>query len=383
MPPEPHKETETMIDTSFESTTPTTHHAFSPSSLNRLRDCPGSYVMQLGLEETATPESSEGTMLHDRIARKDFSNLTPEQEEMCELCLKEIDSVLKMSTCMNTDVVHEKHLTVKDAEGNTVTSGTADVVIIEKEGTDTVKGLTVIDWKFGRTPVADVGHNLQLAAYALGAMQRYGATSCRAIIFQPRIKNRSEYTFTKAGAILSNISAVIARANSDKVVLQAGDQCKYCLAKSKCPAFSKMFQALMLPEDGTSQELDPATLLDYWNKAKIIEKAIAQLKLKVEEYVTEHGALGEWHWKEKPGNREFTSVSMLMSRLSGVLTPAEFIGACKVSVTSIVTMLVDKMQAESAAKGLKLTKTDAKKQVENQLADLIQRGKPTKTLVQD
>jgi len=372
-----------MIDTSFESTTPTTHHAFSPSSLNRLRDCPGSYVMQLGLEETATPESSEGTMLHDRIARKDFSNLTPEQEEMCELCLKEIDSVLKMSTCMNTDVVHEKHLVVKDAEGNTVTSGTADVVIIEKEGTDTVKGLTVIDWKFGRTPVADVGHNLQLAAYALGAMQRYGATSCRAIIFQPRIKNRSEYTFTKAGAILSNISAVIARANSDKVVLQAGDQCKYCLAKEKCPAFSKMFRALMLPEESNGEIVDPAQLLDYWNKCKIIEKAIAQLKLKVEEYVTEHGSLGDWHWKEKPGNREFTSIQMLMSRLAGVLTPAEFIGACKVSVTNIVTMLVDKMLAENAAKGIKMTKTDAKKQVESQLADLIQRGKPTKTLVQD
>ena len=31
-------------------------------------------------------------MLHDRIARRDFSDLTAEQEEMCELCLKEIES---------------------------------------------------------------------------------------------------------------------------------------------------------------------------------------------------------------------------------------------------------------------------------------------------
>lgn len=363
-----------MIDTTF-STTPTEHHPFSPSSLNRLKECTGSYLMQLGLEETPTPESSEGTMLHDRIARHDFSDLTSEQEEMCELCMKELQ--ILTASVHSPEVYHEKRLSVVNSDGYVITSGTADVVIVGTEEDD----LIVIDWKFGRTPVSDVAENLQLAAYALAAMKKYGKKSCRAVIFQPRIKNRSEYTFTKPEAILKNIMAVIARANSDKVVLQAGDACKYCLAKAKCPAFEKMFGSMLAvpPSYAPSAE----QLLDYWNKAKIVEKAIAQLKQAVETYVTENGALGPWHWKEKPGNREFTDIQALMDRLSDVLTPGEFVGACKVSVTAIIGMLVDKMQAESSAKGIKLTKTDAKKQIESQLADLIQRGKPTKTLVQE
>ena len=363
-----------MIDTAL-ITTPTYHHPFSPSSLDRLKACPGSWFMQQGMPREESEEADEGTMLHDKVARGDLSGLTTEQEELVRACL----DYLKDKVDDDTEVIYEMPLDIRGSSGDIITSGTADVVIIHRGDDERIKLVEIIDWKFGRTPVKDVSRNLQLAAYALGVMQRYGVTECYAHIFQPRIHGVSGYLFTKPENIMYNIETVIKRAKSDTVVLDAGDHCKYCLAKAKCPAFAKVFAAVdAYHEDALS---NPDTLLDLWNKSKVVEKYLAKIKEAVEAYVTEHGELGGWHWKEKPGNREIKDVPALMNRVGDVISPSEFYGTCKVSVASIIGLLVDKLMAESKAQGLKATKAETKRQVEDQLSDLITRGKATRTLV--
>ena len=45
--------------------------------------------------------------------------------------------------------------------------------------------------------------------------------------------------------------------------------------------------------------------------------------------------------------------------------------------------MTEKFVAIAKAEGIKLTKTEAKKRAEQEIADLIRRGKPTRTLVKE
>jgi len=371
----------TTLEVEATTTTPTFHVAFSPSSLNQYRECPGAYYMQLGFPAETSPEADEGTMLHDRVARHDVNGLTAEQEEQVQKCFALLDEIAKIG---NVEFLFEQRLTAYAEDGKTIlTQGTADVVVLIKDDAGNVIAAKVIDWKFGRNKVLEVMQNLQLAPYALAVMQKYGLTACEAIVFQPRLNFKDAYTFTNAQAIIHNVSAVIERSQSDKLVLNAGDACRWCKAKSVCPAFGRVFGALTTLDDKTTMPTDPEALYTLWSKKQIVEKYIKQIEEAVKAFVTEHGSLFGLHFVEKAGLREFNDFEKLTDRIGSVLTEKEFLSACKISVTQIVSMLSEKLIAQHAANGVKLTKVNAKKQIEEQLSDLIVRGKPTKTLVQD
>lgn len=350
------------------------HHKYSPSRLQQLKECPGSARMQEGLPDVKTPEADEGTMLHEHVARRNLDGLNAEQESLVRECLAFLDRMIAEGG-EGVQVFYEVRLEIKKG-AKVLTWGTADVVLIYPNGK-----AKVIDWKFGRTPVTEAARNLQLASYALGVMQKYGVKEVEVFVFQPRIHAVTSYNFTKPDAIAHNIGLVIYAAEEKRLVLNAGDACRYCLAKSICPAFRAEFASL---DAAPSRDLsDPATLLDYWEKSKVVERFIKEIKEAVEAYVEEHGDLGGWKIKEKPGNREITDVPGLAERLSDLLTPREFATACKVSVTSIIDQIVQKVVAHAQAEGIKLTKTDAKKNAEAMLSEFIRRGKPTRTLVKE
>ena len=377
-----------MIDTntieveSVATTTPTYHVPFSPSSLNQYRECPGAYYMQLGFPRETSPEADEGTMLHDCVARHDVSGLNAEQEEQVQKCFALLDEI--KAKYKNVEILFEQRVTAYAEDGKTeLTSGTIDVVILIKDDNGSVIGVKIIDWKFGRQKVIEVMRNLQLAPYALAVMQKYWQNECEAIVFQSRLNYKDSYTFTNQQAIIHNVSAVIERAKSEKLVLNAGEACRWCKAKSVCPAFGRVFGALTTTDDKTTMPTDPEALYTLWSKKQIVEKYIKQIEEAVKSFVTEHGSLFDLHFVEKAGNREFNDVDKLTERIGDLLTKKEFLSACKISVTQIVSMLSEKLIAQNAANGVKLTKVNAKKQIEEQLADLIVRGKPTKTLAQD
>ena len=351
------------------------HHKYSPSRLQQLKECPGSARMQEGLPEVRTPEADEGTMLHERVATRNLAGLTTEQETLVRECLAFVDGLIAKGG-EGVQVFYEVRLEIKRVDGKVLTYGTADVVILYPDGT-----AKVVDWKFGRTPVTEAARNLQLASYAVGVMQKYNVSAVEVIVFQPRIHAVTSYTFTKPANILHNIGLVIAAAEDDRLVLNAGDACRYCTAKAICPAFRAKFSAL----DGSEKRdlTDPAILLEYWEKSKVVERFIKEVKEAVEAYVEENGELGGWKFKEKPGNREITDVPGLAEKLSELLTAREFASACKVSVTGIIDQIVQKTVAAATAEGIKLTKTDAKKNAEAMLSEFIRRGKPTRTLVKE
>lgn len=358
---------------------PDTHHLYSPSRLQRIHDCPGSVRMESMCPPVEkTPDATEGTMLHERIAMLIkgesgvLDGLDSEQAAAIESCHDFLKTLMR-----DGDQIHiEYHVEVQDEHGEPLTEGTLDVALIHTDNT-----ADIIDWKFGRTPVEEAPNNYQGASYSLGVFQRFGVDAVTFHIYQPRINAHSQYTFTNPKNILTNIHNIINRAKSPELILNAGDTaCRYCAAKSICPAFSARFRALEPTQNETSALADPAVLLDYWNRAQVVDRFLKELKEAVTDYCKEHGNLGEWYIQERAGRREITNTVELCTRLNSYITAAEWRQCNTVNLGKLNDMLIEKMKAAATASGEKLTTKAAKDKVEELIGDLIQRGEPSAVL---
>ena len=350
----------------------TIHHPFSPSTLNRLSLCSGSWKMTKDLPEPPQSEdASEGTMLHALIASNDgeafekqLASLTEEQQSAVVDCLS-----FRMGLHDDADkVMSEYHTSVKDEDGNEITAGWIDFVVIHPDNT-----ADIVDWKFGRTPVPDANRNFQLAAYSLGIMQEFGVTAVTAHIFQPRISQHTFYTFEKPIAILVNLKRIIAQAQSDTIHLTASDEaCRYCKAASTCPACNARYG--LVPADIQQNMLtDPAKLLVLWERAQMASKLVDAIKTAVTDYIKEHGSLGDWTLEQRAGRREFNDNHAVLTRVCNILSRDDLSECYSISVNSVIDKLADVFLANAKYNGEKLLKKDAKKQAESLLDGLIVR----------
>jgi hypothetical protein len=319
-----------------------------------------------------TPDATEGTMLHERVANGDLSGLDSEQSQAVESCLDFAKSLMRDGDLSKAEV----HLKMLDEQNELLTEGTADFVIIHADDT-----AELVDWKFGRTLVEEAPNNYQLAAYALGVFQAYGVDSVTCHIYQPRAYHHSQYTFSYPQNIQKNLQNIISLAKAPELILNAGDNaCRYCAAKSICPAFSARFRALEPTQGETRALSDPAVLLDYWNRAQVVERFLKELKEAVTDYVKEHGRLGDWYIQERAGKREITNTVELCTRLNSYITAAEWRQCNTVNLGKLTDLIVEKLKAAATANGEKLTTKAAKDKVESLIGDLIQRGEPSAVL---
>ena len=355
------------------------HHEFSPSRLNQFAICPGAYRMQLGLTETKSPDAEEGTMLHAKVASKDIDGLNAEQAAAVQFCLDYLEKLMRDREAETgrkvVRLLFEEKVEIEDEDGNLLTSGIADVVVVYDDQTG-----DVIDWKFGRGEVTAVKENYQTAAYSVGVAQRYNLIAVTAHIVQPRIYKTDSFTFRYLHTVMSAVRHVINEAASTgKLILNPTENgCKYCLAKSICPAFAARFSAIAKIEKRDLS--NPDVLLDYWEKSQVVEKFIADVKKAVTEYVAEHGRLGNWVLTERAGKREIRDTAALYDRVSGLLTSQELAECYTVSVTAILDKLASGAVTRAAATGVKLSMKKAREDAEALLGELIVKGKPSQTL---
>lgn len=356
-----------------------THHLYSPSRLQRIHDCPGSVRMESMCPPVEkTPDATEGTMLHERIAALikgesgALDGLDSEQSAAVESC----HDFLKTLMREGDQIYIEYHVDVQDEHGEILTDGTLDVALIHTD-----KTADIIDWKFGRTIVEEAANNYQGASYSLAIFQLFNVSAVTFHVYQPRVFRHTEYTFTNPRNILTNIRNIINRAKAPELILNAGDAaCRYCAAKSICPAFSARFRALETTQDETRDLSNPAVLLDYWNRAQVVERFLKELKEAVTDYCKEHGNLGEWYIQERAGRREITNTVELCTRLNSYITAAEWRQCNTVNLGKLTDLIVEKLKAAATANGEKLTTKAAKDKVESLIGDLIQRGEPSAVL---
>ncbi len=350
------------------------HHEFSPSRLEQFRLCPGSYVMQQGIPDEESEWAAEGTLLHDAVATGKKDGLNAEQIEMVDKCREFADSMI----IPGSTYTPEQKFDIKDSDGTVLTYGTADAVIYDEQ----TKTLTVIDWKFGYTPVDNVNENIQLACYAVGAMEHYGVNTCDCWVFQPRLYRKSHHLFSHPKAVKANIKSIIKAATDDRMTLIASEKaCRYCRARLNCPAFRIEFQKMAATKG--NYDLSNIKHLEYlYDASKAVKSFINEIERTVKKVIEEAGSCGKYAFHVSDGAREIKDLNSLYSAVKDLVTPREFNKVCKVTLGKFETLVADKLVAEARSKGEKLTKTNARKQCYGMIADLITRGKSTKKIVE-
>lgn len=345
------------------------HHPFSPSTLQRLSLCPGSWRMTKDIPEPPqSDDAAEGTKLHEAIATGCLDDLDAEQQAAVTACDEFAESLIYPTDTIPLETICEYKVAIEDEDG-ILTEGIVDFAVIHSD-----KTADLVDWKFGRTPAPDANKNFQLAAYALGIMQKFGCHSVTAHIFQPRIHAHTSYTFTNAEAILHNIRFIINRAKQDSILLCASDEaCRYCRAASTCPACNQRYG--LVPADVQNNMLsDPAKLLDLWERSQMASKLVDAIKAVVTDYIKEHGSLGDWTLEPRAGKREIRDTTELYQRISGLLNSHDLAECYSVKVNAILDKLTERIQKTAEHNNVKILKKDAKKQAEDMIEDLLVRA---------
>lgn len=252
-----------------------THAVRAPSSTKRRELCPGSTVLEAGMDRGATRYSAEGTVAHQvmelcilekrnaeayvgRVFEADGFRFTVgmEMADAVNECLAYVE--LFVSSDYDDILMAETAVPIGHISGEPGAEGTSDVVGISDSG----KRLVVLDLKYGKGVTVFVrdehgGLNKQLGYYALGALELLrdlypGIEEVTLGIMQPRTFNFDTVTVTVAELLelREEIEAVERKCDAAELIadpeqlLIAGllnpsfDACQFCKAKKAgtCPA---------------------------------------------------------------------------------------------------------------------------------------------------
>lgn len=248
-----------------------THHKNSPSKLPYLAECAG-----FTSDETGDKDAAEkGTQLHeymDAILARYLADtkkplLTHLNEYLVGIAIDESDrgllvycvrALVRWLGAPGANTLHEIKVRIHRGDGEVLTSGHLDVLIIFPQGT----GL-LLDYKFGWLPVKDAAINEQGIAYALGAFEAYPHLKVIGVQFiQPRLARISEALIKREDvpAKHEQLSHIIERAvyfqrlgftPETRGMLQTGSHCTYCkhTVEGTCPARLEVLRAVATAQD--------------------------------------------------------------------------------------------------------------------------------------
>jgi hypothetical protein len=225
--------------------------------------------MQKGLPDIKTKESEQGDRLHGYRAHPDWERRILPQEEQDLLRIAE----RLEKQIFETIGLQGEYIDAREAEmHDDLISGHPDLIrtYYKPEVATTV----IIDDKFGWSPVAPADVNLQLRAYAILAT----APTVYVAISQPRLPFADRITIAKydenAKAFARvQIEKILQRTEDPDAPLVPGEeQCRYCRARSICPALREAVTQEMVP-------FEELAMREEFSKPKmlaIVEARLAQ-----------------------------------------------------------------------------------------------------------
>lgn len=348
------------------------HHPFSPSKLERIELCPGSYVLSQGANEKEEDAAIEGTLLHSFVEPdKDLAALTEEQKDLVMSCRLFVDEL----KARYPEVTHwEYESPVKLVQDFTLlTAGTADLVGVAPDY------IVIADWKFGFKETTHAQENVQLLAYAASKMQALLRPLAEIHIYHPRLKFESMGRMD--AQLLANTVHRIKKIRDtalDNKSLQLNPSekaCEYCKAKSICPAIKA--QSLALATTHSSQVVNPAIMADLLTKAKMVKKWAESVEYHAKNMAFELGGLPGFKLRETKGHREIKDTQKAFNLICAYMAPEEFMAHCEVSVASLESAFIAKTRKDDPA----ITVIAAKSRFETLLLPVIDRKQSSKSLV--
>lgn len=255
----------------------TGHAKYSPSSLYRTLECPGSVELAAKCPpEPDSPAAKEGTDTHTcleillkngagkQLATERFlTEKYPLQMVMhAAWAAREIWKLKPKGATLLSETRSELFHIDKELHG------TADAVIMEDFGE-----LHVIDYKNGRMPV-EVEDNPQLVAYAIGIAHKwdYNFESVTHTVMQPRANHLAgpirswKTTIPNLHQWADRIKKGIALSKRPKAPFKTGKHCFFCPAKKICrvydPEAARMDRSIFITQASPEQRRKQL-LLDF------------------------------------------------------------------------------------------------------------------------
>lgn len=342
----------------------------SASGMQRLVLCPGSWLAEKGYPEESSEASEAGTRLHAHMEHGTLPEDATEAEavEWCraqEVALAE--KYLGWGSAADEKCLREQRWWFKD-----VFSGQADVVYV-------ANGMAlVLDYKFGRVPVAAARDNMQLAALALLALKMLpdvNVVFCG--ILQP-FASRQEpgvvrYHREVNGQLECYFMQAVAKAEMAEARRVPGEvQCRYCKAKADCPACNMLLVQ--------QTQVDVAAAWPDWAPEKKAEAVkLAGLAKKWAEAVERKAKADLKNGLEIPGcsltagKRSFKvndaqGAFAVLARELGI-SGEEFAGCCSVKISEL-DKVVHKRRCERADDGTKVLVKESAAWLREQLAEV-------------
>jgi hypothetical protein len=247
------------------------HAVVAPSSIKYVWECP-SFIPTGG----DNPQALEGTACHEATEVGD-------PHKAPEGCERLVEKALAYQAKLKEDNPNaEWRLEVRVYTHEPDVWGTVDVLGYDPE----FRKVILCDWKFGFNYVDEARSNLQLATYAVGAVNSEypDAKTVEVHLANPRRNEISDHTYNLVGIekLKKQISEVVAKRNAEagKTFHPYGDACLYCkLADGSCPVLNKtLLQPLVRPELALPDQLDPSSMTDEeLARALDAEKTVGEL----------------------------------------------------------------------------------------------------------
>jgi Protein of unknown function (DUF2800) len=210
--------------------------------------------MEAGLADDDSPQSREGTLLHEYDANPnlDRSFLKPSQRDLLSTATRLDEAVFERAkeqfgASDNFEEGREEDLSVTFGAWHIGVENQTGVILPghcdRRRYYPDLKLLVVIDKKFGFDEVTPAAANPQLRAYALGGGIKYPSDNIVVAITQPRLSferriTMANYQPADIAAALVEVAAILENARKPDAPLVPGpEQCRYCKAKLTCGAY--------------------------------------------------------------------------------------------------------------------------------------------------
>ncbi len=294
------------------------------SSAGRVLACPGSVVLcQEAPKQTSSIYAQTGTALHDCMEALVDPSMTLKQIRVdaagdfagqvvkgVEITDKLVDHKLKPAVrwFKETLAPHTWTLEEKCAFPQIPGAfGTVDV-IYRKKG-----DVGVADWKFGDGKPVALKNNAQIMFYMFAAIHTLpswfeGYTAYTGHIFQPfynpAMEKWQEETFPLAKLLdfKKDLQGAWELSRRNNPVLEIGDHCDWCAAKSICPKIRDVAAGILEPREGERTAEDYAADLA---KASALESLVKELRKSAADFVRKGGSIEGWKLVNEYSNRFF------------------------------------------------------------------------------
>lgn len=316
-----------------------THAKLSPSGAHRWMRCPGSVALEAQFPDDSSVFAAEGTLAH-LLASDELDGVKPARERIGEqhtvdgfdftvdkVMVAYVEDYVKLvrEYAEGGVLLVEQKVPIGHLTGETDATGTSDAVIVHaNEGR-----LTVVDLKYGMGVRVMAADNEQAMMYALGALERYEQladfTDVCMVIHQPRLNSVAEH-WIRVDDLLKfahkvGVAADLTRTNM-KLFEPGEKQCKFCKAKSICPALQAIVDETA-NEEATADDfadLGDNSLSVAMGRVELIEQWCKGVRAEVERRLTKGLDVPGYKLVEgRKGNRAWSNAKDAEKRLSAVL----------------------------------------------------------------